>query len=196
MNKKPKKKHITKKSNIGKDTKTIVLGVCAGIAAYKACDIINILTGQKQDVVVCMSKDAHHFISALTLQTLSSNKVSQDMFQPAQEYNPAHISLAQKADLILILPATSNIISKIANGICDELLTCVVAATHAPVVFVPAMNERMYNNPILQLNIDKLKRLGYHFVAPIKGRLACGDTGVGHIADITDILRSVEALTV
>jgi phosphopantothenoylcysteine synthetase/decarboxylase len=174
--------------------KTVLLGVCAGIAAYRACDMINILKQSGADVVVCMSKESHHFITPLTLQTLSCNQVFEGMFDPKQDYNPAHISLAKLADLVLVMPATADIIAKIAHGICDELLTCIVASTEAPVLFAPAMNSAMYNNKILKNNIASLQKLKYHFVGPVSGRLACGTTGIGHIADTGDILRKVKTL--
>jgi len=173
---------------------TVLLGVCAGIAAYKACDLIGCLRKAGIDVVVCMSRNAHHFIAPLTLQTLSANKVFEDMFSYGQDYNPVHISLATQADLILVLPATADIIAKAAHGICDELLACTIASTAAPVLFVPAMNSMMYKNKILQENISALKKLHYHFIGPVTGRLACGTTGIGHVADTDDILRKAKTL--
>jgi phosphopantothenoylcysteine decarboxylase / phosphopantothenate---cysteine ligase len=175
-------------------SKTIVMGVCASIAAYRACDAINALRKDNLDVMVCMSKDAHHFITMATLQALSDNPVFQDMFAQRTGHNPVHISLSRRADIILVLPATSDIISKVANGNCDELLACTIACSKVPVVFAPAMNEAMYSNKILQSNISKLKKLGYHFVGPTTGRLICGLTGKGHIADTDEILRHVKAL--
>jgi len=171
----------------------VLLGVCASIAAYKACDIINNLRRGGIDVSVCMSKDADKFITPLLLQTLSANRVFKDMFEPAAEWDPLHISLAESADLVLVCPATSDIISRVACGLCDDLLSCVIASTKAPVFFAPAMNDAMYNNKILQANIDKLKRIGYNFIGPIKGRLACGREGIGHIAEASDIIKQVKA---
>lgn len=173
---------------------TIVLGVCASIAAYRACEVINRLRRQKMDVIVCMSKDAEHFITPLTLQTLSGNPVFKDMFEALAEWNPLHISLAKRAAVILVAPATADIISKVASGICDDLLSCLIASTNAPVLFAPAMNEAMYNNKIIRSNIAKLKELGYHFIGPIKGRLACGGKGQGHIAETEDIVKRVKTL--
>ncbi len=174
--------------------KTIMVGVCASIAAYRACDVINALRKDNIEVFVCMSEDAHHFITTATLQGLSGNQVFDGMFAQRQGDNPVHISLSRRADIILVMPATSDIISKVSSGICDELLTCTIACSKAPVVFAPAMNEAMYSNKILQSNISKLKKLGYHFVGPKTGRLICGLTGKGHIADTDDILRQVKAL--
>ncbi|MFC1807867.1 flavoprotein [Candidatus Omnitrophota bacterium] len=174
--------------------KTIVLGICASIAAYKACEIINRLRDENIDLVVCMSRDADKFVTPLTLQTLSGNRVFNDMFECVTETDPTHISLADRASAVLIAPATADFISKIACGICDDLLSCVVSSTTAPVSFAPAMNTNMYKNKILQANIEKLKSLGYYFIDPIKGRLACGKEGVGHIADIADIKKHVTGL--
>jgi phosphopantothenoylcysteine synthetase/decarboxylase len=187
-------KDIYKQSAKTSRRKTVVMGVCASIAAYRSCDTINALRKDGIDVLVCMSKDAHQFITTATLQALSDNQVFQDMFARQAGYNPVHISLAQSADLILVMPATSDIISKVANGHCDELLTCTIASSKAPVIFVPAMNEAMYSNNILQSNISKLKKLGYYFVGPKTGRLICGLTGNGHIADTDVVLRQVKAL--
>ena len=173
---------------------TLLMGVCAGIAAYKTCDMIRRLRREEINVVVCMSKDAHHFVTPLALQTLSGNRVFQDMFQLQQDWDPVHISLAAQADAILIVPATSNIISKVASGMCDDLLTCAIASAHAPVIFAPAMNNLMYKNPILQSNIARLKKWKYSFVGPIKGRLACGTDAVGHIANTKDIIKQVKTL--
>ncbi len=171
---------------------TVLIGVCAGIAAYKTCEIINRMRQERINVVVCMSKDAHHFVTPLTLQTLSGNRVFQDMFQPQQDWDPVHISLASQADVILVAPATSNIISKIACGICDDLLTCAIVSASAPVIFAPAMNDAMYKNKILQSNIARLKSLNYGFAGPVKGRLACGTHGIGHIAETEDIIKQVK----
>ena len=141
-----------------------------------------------------MSEDAHHFITPLVLQTLSGNCVFQDMFQKQKDFDPVHISLAERADATLVIPATSNIISKVASGICDDLLTCTIASSDKPVIFAPAMNVKMYKNKILQANIAKLKKLHYHFIGPIKGRLACGTEDMGHIADTKDIVKYVKTL--
>ena len=174
--------------------KTIVLGVCASIAAYKACEIVTSIKKSNIETVVCLSKDADKFITPLTLQTLSCNKAYQNMFDAHSDWDPKHISLAKRADLLLVAPATADIISKVAAGICDDLLSCTIASTKAPVVFAPAMNDQMYNNKIIQGNITKLKSLGYKFVGPIKGSLACGETGIGHIASVADIVKKAKSL--
>ena len=177
-----------------KKHKTILLGVCAGIAAYKACDAISLLKKAGMDVIVCMSRDAHHFITPLTLQALSANRVYDDMFAPVAEHSPVHISLAERADLVLVMPATADVIAKIAHGICDELLIATIASTSAPVLLAPAMNSAMYKNSITQDNINALKKPHYHFIGPVKGRLVCGTSGIGHIADTEDIIRKVKTL--
>ncbi|KPK39634.1 MAG: hypothetical protein AMJ78_08200 [Omnitrophica WOR_2 bacterium SM23_29] len=172
--------------------KEVILGVTGSVAAYKACDIINILRRSGHNVTVIMTKEAKEFISPLTLQTLSNNKVYSDMFELPTQWNPLHTSLADKADLILIAPACANTIGKIANGICDDLLTCVVLASDAKLLIVPAMNEKMYKHPAVQENIKVLKSRGVKFIGPIKGPLACGYEGIGHIAEIDSIIVEVK----
>jgi phosphopantothenoylcysteine decarboxylase/phosphopantothenate--cysteine ligase len=173
---------------------SVILGVTGGIAAYRACDIISILKKRSIDVTVLMTKEAEEFVTPLTFQTLSQNKIYRDLFAMPDEWNPVHTSLADRADLVLIAPATANVIGKIASGICDDILTCAVFATKAPVLFAPAMNEKMYQHRIVQENIKKLKNIGYHFVGPVKGRLACGHEAIGHIADTDQIVREVNKL--
>ena len=146
------------------------------------------------DVKVILTKEGAQFVTPLTLQTLSGNKVLTDMFELPDMWNPVHTSLADSASLVLIAPATANVIGKLANGICDDLLSCVVYATKAPVVIAPAMNEKMYNHKIVQGNIAGLKKIGYSFVGPVKGRLACGHDAIGHIADIGDIVKEAKRL--
>lgn len=171
--------------------KTIVLGVTGGIAVYKAADIVSRLKKLDANVEVIMTEGAAEFVTPLTFQTLSNNQVHRKMFNEITNYDVEHISLAKKADLVLIAPATANTIGKIANGIADNLLTTVVMATTAKVVFAPAMNTNMYRNPLVQENIAKLKRLGYEFIEPVKGRLACGDYGEGKMAEPQDIVEYI-----
>ncbi len=172
--------------------KEVVLGVTGSIAAYKACDIINALRRSSISVTVIMTKEAKEFISPLTLQTLSNNKVYSDLFESPAEWNPLHTALADKADLILIAPACANIIGKLANGICDDLLTCAVLASNAKVIIAPAMNEKMYKSSAVQENLDKLKSRGVKFIGPIEGPLACGHTAIGHIAQTSSIVAQVK----
>lgn len=174
--------------------KTIIAGVTGSIAAYKACEIVNILKKESFDVKVILTEEGEKFLTPLTLQTLSGNKVLTDMFEPTDIWNPVHTSLADSASLVLIAPATANIIGKLAGGISDDLLTCVVYATKAPILLAPAMNEKMYNHKIVQENIAKLKRIGYSFVGPVKGRLACAHVAIGHIAQVDDIIKEVKRL--
>ena len=169
--------------------KTVVLGVTGSIAAYKACDIAGALRKSGIDVNVILTKEAEEFVSALTFQTISGNRVSRGMFDLPEEWDPAHISLAQRADLVLVAPASANVIGKLASGICDDMLTCVIMATKAPVLIAPAMNTNMYEHKAVQQNISKLKAFGYRFIGPVKGRLACGSEGIGHIACTEDILK-------
>lgn len=141
-----------------------------------------------------MTKGACEFVAPLTFQTMSQNYVVSDMFQDPKTWDVEHISLAKKADLFLVAPATANVIGKIANGICDDMLTTTVAATKAKVLIAPAMNTNMYENPIIQRNISTLKEYGYNFVEPESGRLACGDTGSGKLASPEVIVESVVSL--
>jgi phosphopantothenoylcysteine synthetase/decarboxylase len=141
-----------------------------------------------------MTKEAGGVLKPLSLQTLSGNRVYGGMFETPDVWSPVHTSLADGADAILIAPATANIIGKLASGICDDLLSCVVYASEAPVLIAPAMNEKMYNHKITQANIEKLKHTGYHFVGPVKGHLACGHEAIGHIADVDDIVKELKAL--
>jgi phosphopantothenoylcysteine synthetase/decarboxylase len=175
-------------------SKTIIIGVTGSIASYRACEIISALRKESFYVKVILTKEGAQFITPLTLQTLSCNKVFTDMFELPENWDPVHTSLADSASLIMIAPATASIIGKLAGGICDDLLSCVVYAAKAPVLIAPAMNEKMYNHAIVKENIAKLKKIGYSFVGPIKGRLACGHNAIGHIADTDDIVREAKRL--
>lgn len=174
--------------------KSVMLGVTASIAAYKACEIVTRLKKEGFDVTVLMTRDAAHFITALTLQTLSGNKVYSDMFEVPSEWNPIHTSLAEGCGAILIAPATADVIGKLASGACDDILTCVVLATKAPVLIAPAMNEKMYKHAIVQENISKLRKIGYKFIGPVEGHLACGHEAIGHIAEPADIVKEVKKI--
>lgn len=171
--------------------KNILLGVTGGIAVYKAADLVSRLKKQGANIDVIMTEGATKFVTPLTFQTMSENQVHTEMFGLITNFDVEHISLAKKADLILIAPATANTIGKIANGIADNMLTTVVMATTAKVIFAPAMNTNMYNNSITQDNIEKLKKLGYEFIKPGVGRLACGDYGAGKMAEPADIVDYV-----
>ena len=172
-------------------TKEIVLGVTASIAIYKAGDIIRTLKEKGCSVTVVMTKEAQELIRPALFAHLSGNKVFCGMFEEPNVWEIEHIALAQKADAIVVAPATANIIAKIAGGICDDLLTCVISATRAPLLICPAMNEQMYLNRITQANIKKLKSLGnISFLGPVKGRLASGRVGVGCLAHVDTIVQA------
>ncbi|MBU3160537.1 bifunctional phosphopantothenoylcysteine decarboxylase/phosphopantothenate--cysteine ligase CoaBC [Clostridium frigoris] len=173
------------------NTKTVVIGVTGGIAVYKALDVISRLKKENVDVHVIMTKSAIEFVNPISFQSLSQNMVIHDMFQEPKAWEIQHIALAKKADLFVVVPATANIIGKVANGIADDMLTTTIMATKAPVIFAPAMNVNMYNNPILQENIQKLKNFGYEFISPVSGRLACGDIGEGKLAQTEDIFEVI-----
>ena len=168
--------------------KCVVIGVTGGIAVYKALDVISALRKKDVDVRVIMTKHAMEFVNTITFQAISQNMVTTDMFEEPKAWEIQHISLAKRADVFLVAPATANIIGKVANGIADDMLSTTIMATKAKVVFAPAMNTNMYENPIVQENIKKLKNLGYEFIEPSSGRLACGDEGKGKLAPVQDIV--------
>ena len=163
--------------------KTVIICVTGGIAVYKALDVVSTLKKHDIDIHVIMSKAATKFVNPLSFQALSQNPVITDMFEDPKTWEIQHISLAKKADLMIVVPATANILGEVANGIADDMISTTIMATKSPVLFAPAMNTNMYNNPIVQSNISKLKQYGYKFISPIEGRLACGDTGEGKLAD-------------
>lgn len=176
------------------ERKSIVIGVTGGIAVYKSLDVISKLKKKGFEIKVIMTESAAKFVAPLTFQTLSQNKVNIDMFEEPEAWNIQHISLAKEADIIAVVPATANIIGKVSNGIADDLLTTTIMATKAPVVFAPAMNTNMYNNIIVQQNIHKLTELGYKFIKPSSGRLACGDVGTGKLEDTDFIAQIIEGM--
>lgn len=176
--------------------KTVVIGVSGGIAVYKVCDVVSRLKKLGANVHVIMTKSATEFVAPLTFQSLSQNYVVSDMFEEPKTWDVEHISLAKKADVFLIAPATANVIGKIACGISDDMLSTTVMATKGKVLIAPAMNTNMYENPIVQRNIDTLKALNYDFIEPESGRLACGDMGKGKLASPENIVEAVvSALT-
>ena len=171
--------------------KNILLGITGSISAYKACDIVSRLVKLHANVNVIMTENATRFVQPITLETLSKHRVVVDTFDRSRPSEVEHIALAKSADIVLIAPATANIIGKIASGIADDMLTSTVIATLAPVVICPAMNTNMYSNAIVQSNIERLKTLGYTFVEPVSGVLACGDTGKGKLSQPEDIVDEV-----
>jgi len=172
--------------------KKIILGVTASIAIYKACDLIGRLKDNNIASTVVMTRESEELIRPIVFQSLSGNKVYRGLFDLPEAWEIEHVVLARQADLVLIAPATANIIAKISAGICDDLLTCIVSATKAPVLIAPAMNEGMYKNKITQENIRKLKSFGYKFIEPRKGRLACGQIAVGCLAEVEEIVKQVK----
>ena len=172
--------------------KNILLGVTASIAIYKSCELIRKLQKCGFIVSVAMTKEAEELIKPIVFQSLSGRRVYRaGIFDEACSFEIEHIALAEKADLILVAPATANFIAKLASGICDDLLTCTICASKAGVLIAPAMNENMYQNKITQSNIAKLKTCGYKFIAPLKGLLACGKVGIGCLAEVETIVKEV-----
>jgi phosphopantothenoylcysteine decarboxylase/phosphopantothenoylcysteine decarboxylase/phosphopantothenate--cysteine ligase len=175
--------------------KNIVLGVTGSIAAYRAADIANGLVKAGYGVHVVMTEAATRFISPLTFQTLTKNRVYTDMFELVEYRDVKHVSLAKQADLFMVAPATANIIGKLASGIADDMLSTVaMAVSGIPVLICPAMNTAMYENPVTQGNIRKLESLGCVFVGPRESVLACGDLGKGALAEAGDIISAAERL--
>ena len=172
----------------------IVLAVTGGIAAYKSATLVRELKKSDAEVLVIMTEDATEFITPLTFETISQNPVAVNMFDRNNKWTLEHIALADRADLLIVAPATANIIAKLAAGICDDLLSCTVCASKAKVLIAPAMNENMYNHKITQSNIAKLKSCNYKFVLPRKGLLACGEEGVGCLAEIAEIVKEVKKI--
>ena len=174
--------------------KNIVVAITGGIAAYKSAELTRELVKREAFVRVVMTKNATEFITPLTLQTLSGHPVITDMFAPIKEFEMAHISLADYADIMVIAPATANIIGKIASGIADDLLTTTVMVTKAPVLICPAMNSNMYNNIIVKENMDKLTSKGYLFMESAYGELACSAEGYGRLPEVPEIVEEIESI--
>ncbi len=163
--------------------KTVILGVCGGIAAYKIPNLASMLVKSGANVHVLMTENAAQFITAVTFETLTGHKCIIDTFDRNFEFNVEHVSLAKQADVFLAAPATANVIGKLAHGICDDMLTTTAMACKCPMLIAPAMNTRMYENPILQDNLDILRKYGMTVIDPAAGRLACGDTGAGKMPE-------------
>jgi phosphopantothenoylcysteine synthetase/decarboxylase len=175
-----------------KKGKVVVVGVTGSIAAFKAAALVSALVKIGLEVRVVMTKEAEYFITPLTLQMISGNKVSREMFEASGVWDVEHVSLADAADLVVIAPATANFLAKLAGGVCDDLLACVVLATQAKVLIAPAMNDGMYAHPATKDNIARLKKFGYKFIGPKKGRLACGRDAMGRMSDVEDIVKAVK----
>jgi phosphopantothenoylcysteine decarboxylase / phosphopantothenate---cysteine ligase len=174
--------------------RTVVMGITGGIAAYKAAELVRLLVKAGVDVHCIMTSAAREFIGPLTLQTLSKNPVAISMFDLWDEREIGHISLAERADLLIIAPATANCIAKIAAGIADDMLTTVVMATRAPVLIAPAMNVNMWANPAVQENMRTLSSRGFFCIEPECGELACGTEGAGRLADVAAVFERAAAL--
>ena len=177
------------------ENKNILIGITGGIAAYKICSLIRLYKKAGANVRVVVTPSALNFVTKLTLQTLSNNEVYVENFE-IDEYKPGHISLSDEADIFVIAPATANTISKIANGICDNLLTSIACAFRKPFLLAPAMNTGMWENQFVQENLNKLKNAGYHILNPESGYLACGVNGTGRMVEVEDIFeKTVEILS-
>lgn len=175
-------------------SKHILLGVTGGIAAYKAAALVSRLVREGAEVQVVMTENATQFITPLTFEALTGRRVPVQMFDPERAFEYEHIEFSRWADLMFVVPATANIIGKVWAGIADDLLSTLLMTVRCPVLFCPAMNTNMWDNPILQRNIADLKKLGYHFVEPEEGRLACGDVGKGRLAGEESILAAAKSL--
>lgn len=171
--------------------KTILLGVTGSIAAYKTANLASLLVKQHCDVHVLMTANATEFISPITFETLTNNKVPVDTFDRNFQYNTEHIALAKRADLVVIAPATANVIAKLANGIADDMLTTTVLACRCNKIIAPAMNTAMYENPVTQENLNKLKSFGWKVITPASGWLACGDVGLGKMPEPELLLETI-----
>lgn len=176
--------------------KQIIVAVCGGIAAYKAADVVSKLVQLGAGVTVCMTDEAQKFVAPLTFEALSRGPVRTGTFDLVESSDPQHIALTERADLMLVAPATANIIAKVAHGLCDDLVSLMVCAAACPVVFAPAMNNRMWDNPITQENVAKLTRLGYRFIGPEEGWLACRNVGAGRLSEPQTILDEILKLVV
>jgi phosphopantothenoylcysteine synthetase/decarboxylase len=173
------------------ENKNIILGICGGIAAYKSCDIVRQLIKLKANVECILTKSGSEIITPITLQSLSKNKIYTDMFEVSNKWEISHISLAQKADIIVIVPATADIIARLACGMANDLLACTVLASKADILICPAMNTNMFNHKATRKNIETLKSYGYRFAMPEKGELACGGCGNGRLASVEAIIKEV-----
>lgn len=171
--------------------KTVVLGVTGSIAAYKIANLASMLVKLHADVHVIMTENAVNFINPITFETLTGSKCLVDTFDRNFQYNVEHVALAQRAEIFMVAPASANVISKIANGIADDMLTTTIMACRAPKLIAPAMNTNMFENPIVQDNIDKLRRYGYEVISPATGYLACGATGAGKLPSEETLLSYI-----
>ena len=172
----------------------LIVAVCGGIAAYKVADLVSKLVQAGAGVTVCMTDEAQKFVTPLTFEALSGRPVRRGAFELVESSDPQHIALTERADLMLVAPATANIIAKVAHGLCDDLVSLMVCAAACPVVFAPAMNNRMWDNPITQQNVTKLAGLGYRFIGPEEGWLACRNVGAGRLSEPQRVLDEMVKL--
>ena len=170
----------------------ILLGVTGSIAAYKACELIRLFVKNGDEVTVVMTEAATRFVTPLTFQTLSRNPVFVDQFAPPVSWKPEHVSLAEAADLVVVAPATANVIAKARHGLADDLLTATLLATRAPVVMAPAMNTGMWESAVTQENVAALRARGVRIVEPGDGELACGVKGKGRMMDPERIFKLIK----
>ncbi len=169
----------------------VIVAVCGGIAAYKVADIVSKLVQLGAGVTVVMTAEAQKFITPLTFEALSGRKVRTGTFDLVDTSDPQHIALTERADLMLVAPATNNVLAKVAHGLCDDLVSLMICAAACPVVFAPAMNNRMWDHPIAQENFAKLAGLGYRFIGPEPGWLACRNIGVGRMSEPAKIVDEI-----
>jgi len=174
--------------------KSVVLGVTGSIAAYKSAELASLLVKQGHEVFVVMTQDATEFISPLTLQTLSKNPVTTTFYDEKENWRPGHIGLADRANLLLIAPATAHIIAELAHGLAGHPLAAIALATRAPILIAPAMNGKMWQHHATQENVEKLKARGVEFIGPEEGMLACGYEGLGRLWKVNDIAFRAEFL--
>lgn len=172
----------------------ILLGVTGSIAAYKAADLASQLTKSGHNVTCVLTKEALEFVTPLTLRTLSKNPVITDLFAEKEGWQPGHIHLADEADLLLIAPATANVLAAMAHGFANDALTAIALATRAPILIAPAMNGKMWQHPATLRNVDTLKGWGVKFIEPAEGLLACGYEGVGRLAPVEEIVAAVKGM--
>ena len=174
--------------------KNIVLGVTGSIAAYKSAELASLLVKQGHEVFVVMTHDATEFISPLTLQTLSKNPVTTTFYDEKENWRPGHIDLADRANLVLIAPATAHIIAELAHGLAGHPLAAIALATRAPILIAPAMNGKMWQHHATQENVEKLKARGVEFIGPEEGMLACGYEGIGRLWNVDEIVERAAAI--
>jgi phosphopantothenoylcysteine decarboxylase len=174
--------------------KEVIVGVCGGIAAYKVCEVVSQLVQRGAGVTVVMTPAAQKFVTPLTFEALSGRRVRTDIFDTVDTGDTQHIKLTERAQLMLVAPATTNLLAKVAHGLTDDLVSLMVCAAACPVVFAPAMNSRMWDHPIAQENYARLSQLGYRFIGPEPGWLACRTTGVGRLSEPQKIVDEVTTM--